>query len=64
MLSQMARFHSFLWLNIILLYTHTTVYLFIHQWALKFCILAIVNKASGNLGVHLSFRNSDLFFFR
>ena len=55
MLSEMAIFHSFLWLNSILLYMYTTLSLSIDSsmecWVMYF--LAIVNHAAVNVGVHL-----------
>ena len=71
MLSQMTEFPSFLWLNNIPLYilyihkhTHTHIYIyhifFIHSSVdgnLGFShILAIVNNAAMNIGLHVPFR--------
>ena len=57
MLLQMA-FHSFLWLSNIPLYICTTSSLSIHfdRHLGYFCVLALVNSAAMNIGVHLSFQ--------
>lgn len=59
MLSQMARFHSFLWLDHIPLYVYATFSLIIHP-LMETCItsLTIVNNAAINLGVPVSFQVS------
>ena len=67
MLTQMALFHSFLWLSSILLYTYTTsphlLYPFICQWMLGcFHALAIVNSAGRNIRVHISFQVRGFIF--
>ena len=53
LLLQMALFHSFLWLNGIPLYTCTTSSVDGHLGC--FWVLAIVNSASVNIVVHVSF---------
>ena len=58
MLLQTAEFPSFSWLNNILLYIHiyliVIIYLFIDGHLGCFCILAIVNNATINMGLHES----------
>ena len=67
MLLQMAKFHSFLWLCGIPLYICTTS-LFIHLSVGGhlgcFHVLAIVNSAAMNIGVHVSFQISVSVSFR
>ena len=68
-LLQMALFHSFLWLsnillsvyiyNIYIIYISHLLYPFICRWVFIigcFRVLAIVNSAAMNIGVHVSFR--------
>ena len=57
MLLQMALFHSFLWLSSIPLYICTTyIYSSVNGCLGCFRVLAIVNSAAVNIGVHISFR--------
>ena len=53
----MALFHSFLWLVVHCIYVPHLPYLFICWWTFRLLhILAIVNSASVNIGVHISFQ--------
>ena len=65
MFSQMARFHTFLWLSNVPLYICTTVSLCIHVSVDTGClhILVIVNIAVINIGMHMSFQINVLGFF-
>ena len=66
MLLQMAQFHSFLWLSRIPYNIHCIF--FIHSSVLRhlcsFHILATVNNAFMNIGVHVSFQISIFIFSR
>ena len=70
MLSQMARFHSFLWLSDIVLCVYLVFYPFFFTLSSidghlgLFHILVIVNNAVINIGVHVSFLISVFIFFR
>ena len=78
MFLQMARFHSFLGLSNITPYTHTHTHthtrrnththIFIHLSVEghlnRFHILAIVNNASVNIGIDISFQIGAFVFFR
>ena len=58
MLLQMALFHSFLWLSNILLYIyihHIFIYSSVNEHLGCFHVLATVNSAAVNTGVHVSF---------
>ena len=59
MLLQMALFHSFLWLSSIPLYTCLTSSLHSSVYGRLACfhVLAIVDSAAMNIGVHVSFLN-------
>ena len=63
MLLQMAVFHSFLWLSNIPLYICTmSSFSSVDGHLVCFHVLAIVNSAALNIGVHVSFRT--MIFFR
>ena len=66
MLLQMTRFHSFLWRSKISLYMYHIF--FIHSSVDgplgSVHILAIINSATVNIGVHISFQISVFVFFR
>ena len=59
MLLQMATFHSFLWLSNILPHIYYIYHIFIHSSVDGhlgcFRVLAIVNSAALNNGIHVSF---------
>ena len=57
MLSRMVKFHSFLWLSNIT----PSLYISVDGVLDCFHILATVNNAAMNIGVHVSFRISFLF---
>ena len=61
MLSQMSRFHSFSWLVIFYIFF---IHLSINGHLGCFHILAIVNSATVNLRVHISFQIGAFVLFR
>ena len=67
MLSQMVRFHSFLWPSNIPLYICDTTYFFLHLFIDRhlgcFHSLGILYNAEMNIGVHIFFQISVLSFF-
>ena len=72
MLLQMSRFHTFYgWVIFYWTYTHTptphVLYPFTYKWTFKLLPLSwrkVVNNATANVGVHISFQISLLLFFR
>ena len=62
MLSQLARFHSFLWLSNIPLYiyAHLLIHLSLDEHWGCFCILVIVNNAVLNIAVYMFFSSPVL----
>ena len=76
MLLPMARFHSFLWLNntwgvfvcvcvcvCVCTYDVFFIHSFVHEHLDCFHILATVNNAAVNNGLHISFKMSDFVSF-
>ena len=63
MLLQMVAFHSFCgWVSLHCVCHRSFIHSSIHGHLDGFCILAIVNNASMNIGGHVSFLISDLLF--
>ena len=66
MLLQMSKFHFILWLRYVYTHTHTYIcvytYLSIKGHLVGLHILALVNSATVNIGLHVSFQISVYIF--